>query len=342
MSKLTINKRVKLQANIWITRLNRGLTDEEKLALVAWINQSTVHHYAIYNVATFFDNTSQLKELNGIFPIERLEQRSIDKKALFFVTCIILLLMVVAYSFWSNKQISIQNSPAIYASTIGQSRTIHLDDGSIVTLNSNSKIKVSYDVFARHINLLRGEAQFYVAKDINRPFTVTAGAKSFTALGTIFNVQKNNELDMELIVSEGQVLITKANIASSSLAEMINQETAKSYSDIIINDGEKSVIENAEQLTTTQLLPEQIQQKLAWQKGIIVFNGEPLIHALEEVSRYTHTRFEVSDVQIKNIQVAGSYHINDINSLLSSLEGNFNISYKFSANNSVQLSKKQS
>jgi transmembrane sensor len=241
-----INDRIKLQASTWVSRLNRGLTDDEKPQLIAWINQDPAHHRAVYNVATFFDNIEQLKELNGVFPIEKSQQQQARKKATFFCLMMLTIVSVLWSMHWYVNSSNRANTPQIYASDLGKREQITLSDGSIVTLNSASMIKVSYRRDHRLVNLLKGEAQFDVESDPTRPFTVTVGTQSFTALGTIFNVQKNNESDMELLVTEGQVLVANAALEQRALIDLITVEKAKFMSTRIITSGEEAIIENSQ------------------------------------------------------------------------------------------------
>ncbi len=62
-----------------------------------------------------------------------------------------------------------------------------LSDGSVVTLNADSRIDVHMDQHQRNI-LLRGEAIFKVAHDESRPFFVHAEHTTVRAVGTQFNV----------------------------------------------------------------------------------------------------------------------------------------------------------
>jgi len=78
---------------------------------------------------------------------------------------------------------------------------------------------VNYSQNQRKITRLRGEANFDVVKNSQRPFTVVTGDKSFTALGTVFNIQTNGNIltDVELLVEEGRVLLSKADDIKESL-----------------------------------------------------------------------------------------------------------------------------
>lgn len=81
---------------------------------------------------------------------------------------------------------------------------------------------------------------------------------------------------------------------------------------------------------------------LAWQQGNIIFRGESLVEAMQEISRYTNYQFEFSNEEIKNLQIAGLFKTSDINSLLMSLESNFDVTYEKMSHNRIRLSKKPS
>jgi transmembrane sensor len=340
VSNRLINQQIKQQARSWVRCLNRGLTDSEKPQLIAWLNQNPLHHQAIYKATSVFDNINELNELNGIFPLEKNNRLSaFSAKSLFFMIALLGLFTILLSKSLSTYSLFTPNKSVIsFQTNIGEKNNVLLADGSKVTLNTHSKIIVNYTQGHRNIDLIYGEVQFDVAKDKTRPFTVTSGVKSFTALGTVFNIQKNNELDMELIVSEGQVLVSD-NHSRSTLTTLIDIESNKQDSIMIITDGEKSVIENKVQQQTLKLSKAQAEQELSWQQGMLIFKGETLRQALSEVSRYTNVQFEIANDEVSNIKIAGYFKAGDINGLLESLAYNFNIKYKYNATNSIQLSK---
>src|SRR5581483_6720366 len=76
-------------------------------------------------------------------------------------------------------------SPMTFQTVIGQQSSFTLQDGSVVFLNTNSKVRVESSTAERHIELVRGEARFKVAKDAGRPFTVGTATAAVRALGTV-------------------------------------------------------------------------------------------------------------------------------------------------------------
>ncbi len=105
----------------------------------------------------------------------------------------------------------------------GVERKILLDDGSLITLASGSEIRFSdpFDATKRNV-FLKGKANFKVAKDKARPFTVFSGDIITTALGTEFSVsafQKSENILVRLF--EGKVVITSSKTARLRLKESI-------------------------------------------------------------------------------------------------------------------------
>ncbi|TWX53070.1 FecR family protein [Colwellia hornerae] len=221
---------------------------------------------------------------------------------------------------------------------VGQQTRFSLSDGSRVKLNTNSLIQVSFSKNKRLLTLVKGEASFDVTKDKSRPFTVRVGERSFTALGTIFNIEKKSNKDMELVVTEGRVLITEPHQPIDKITKPLTTLTAEKLPGIVITSGEIATIKNSVYTANKRSSFEQIQRALAWQQGMLVFNGQPLDKALAEVSRYTTTKFEIIDKKLTKTKVSGYFKANDINGLLESLENNFNIQFEKVNNNTIRLS----
>ena len=76
----------------------------------------------------------------------------------------------------------VQNHSPQYRTAIGEQRIVKLEDGSIVTLNTRSQIKVRFERDRRRIDLIEGEALFEVAHDTARPFQVFAGTAEVRAV----------------------------------------------------------------------------------------------------------------------------------------------------------------
>lgn len=97
-----------------------------------------------------------------------------------------------------------------YATPSGEQHILQLRDGSLLTLNTRSKVSVRFSDAAREVRLLVGNAAFKVARDTTRPFRVYAGDNVITAVGTEFNVLRRAE-ETRVAVLEGRVRISRQN-----------------------------------------------------------------------------------------------------------------------------------
>lgn len=163
---------------------------------------------------------------------------------------------------------------------IGEVREVPLDDGSIVTLNTNSEVAVKYSKELRQIHLLRGEALFDVAKNKKRPFIVVAGDTQVRAVGTSFSVSMLPERPIQVLVREGVVELKRADTVARVLPVRVsaNMRALSSPSDRII---------------AASLPQENVKRDLVWQYGQIAFDNETLSDAADEFARYNEVRIIV-------------------------------------------------
>ena len=345
-------------ACLWISRMDRGLSTAEKQQLVEWCKQKSQHYNALLEMASYWDDLSVLNELSDLFPLIHTKTGKRNKYAAIALAASVTIISLLGINTFIDKSFlpylpSQHEQRLTYTDTlkadVGKQAIFTLQDGSQVQLNTNSLLEVDYSPTKRQLTLVRGEARFDVTKDTNRPFIVTAGEKSFTALGTIFNVQKNTDQAMELVVTEGKVLITKAMTSVSDIKDSLLSVSTSIKPDnleaALVISGEKAVIaENSASLVNTpieKISLDQINRDLAWQQGMLIFEGEPLSTALAEISRYTSSSFEIVDSQLAELTVAGYFKAGDIEGLLTSLQSNFGIDYHKNSRGTILLTSKE-
>jgi len=88
----------------------------------------------------------------------------------------------------------------------GETQQFELPDGSTAWLAGDSAVALDFGDGRRDLVLLRGEAMFDVVKDPSRPFVVTAGDTSATAVGTRYGVAHRAEA-VVVEVEEGRVSV---------------------------------------------------------------------------------------------------------------------------------------
>ena len=126
---------------------------------------------------------------------------------------------------------------------------------------------------------------------------------------------------MSIIVSEGRVAVSTASIEPDpNLSEPrpnIRPTRLLEAGDRLELIGQEAQFE--------RLSSSKIEDALAWQHGMIVFEGDPLVDALGEVSRYSDARFELAEESIGKMKVAGVFQIRDLNGFVDSLRANLGI-----------------
>jgi transmembrane sensor len=188
----------------------------------------------------------------------------------------------------------------VYATKSGERSIVKLADGSQLVLNYATELDVRLDENARRVTLHKGEALFTVAHDSTRPFKVVAGDGVVTALGTRFEIRREDQ-HVTVTLSEGRV----------SLDRQVDQEHLQ--------------LEPGEQVGYQVDAPELHQRTVdaevvtSWSTGRLRFRSTPLSEALEEVNRYSTTQIRIVDPTLAAIPIAGTFEIGDTTSVVSAL-----------------------
>ena len=152
----------------------------------------------------------------------------------------------------------------------GEIRLISLEDGTSLTLDTASEVRVLYDDTQRWAELVEGKALFSVAPELGRPLVVRAGPALLRATDTSFSVRRVGRAPVELLVRDGFLDI--GTQSSSSIRAGANS---------------RIVVPLSGAIETRTLTPTQVTAELSWQKGMLVFEDTPLPQAADEFARYT-------------------------------------------------------
>lgn len=170
-------------------------------------------------------------------------------------------------------------------STLAETRTVQLPDGTQVVLNRHSSLSYPdpFDKKTREVTL-QGEAYFAVSKNAEHPFIVQTGALSVRVLGTEFNVEaypKDEQIRASLF--EGSVAIDTENDHR-----------------LVLVPGECVVYDlMSKNLSKTQIIRR--ADEMAWQTGAIVFNNL----TLGEIARRLSNLFNV-EIRVANPVLAAT------------------------------------
>jgi transmembrane sensor len=204
-----------------------------------------------------------------------------------------------------------------YRTAIGERLSTRLADGSEIMLNTDSQLEVEYSATERIVVLNRGEAIFRVARDPARPFGVRVGERVVQAVGTVFNIKKNTQDDVEVTVTEGQVRVMHPATRGTGNRLTVVPELTLVAGDLAV------LREFGDQVRRVESV--QIEANLAWQHGTLVYRGETLVDVLADMSRYTTVRFRIADDSLRDRQVGGYFRAGDVDGLLLALRESFDI-----------------
>ena len=70
---------------------------------------------------------------------------------------------------------------------------------------------------------------------------------------------------------------------------------------------------------------QELERRLAWRSGYLVFSGDPLVQVVEEINRYTTMNVEISDPVLRDIKIGGRFKVGELDAMLSVFESSFAI-----------------
>jgi transmembrane sensor len=316
----------------WAVRIAEGeLSADERIAFHSWYSASARHREALARLSHVWQHCDALAELSDhaaadVTRASRAADRSRtavmlgyfpNRRSLLAAGVAAVALLIAG----KLAQKAVVTTPPVagemYATTaetaIGERATVALPDGSWMELNTHSAVAVRYTANERIVRLTRGEAHFIVASNAHRPFSVHAGDRVVTAVGTAFTVQLKADA-IEVTVAEGKISLGAAHAnPRKRVPDLLDRAVPA------LEAGQRAVLQDGREAVAT-LPPAELERRLAWRQGMLAFAGEPLSHVLEELERYTDVVIEVTDPTLRALPVAGRLRIDDVASMLEALQ----------------------
>ncbi|MBY8822912.1 FecR family protein [Sphingomonas colocasiae] len=182
-----------------------------------------------------------------------------------------------------------------YATKIGERSRFTLDDGSVVSLNTNSVLDVTFTPGRRDVRLIQGEGLFHVAKNKDRPFVVTAGGLRTTAIGTAFDVRLDRGR-VRIVLTSGRVVVDSVRSGPAGRLPAIDPISLQPGEQLAADENHAVVVSAAD-----------VEQATSWRQGQLIFRDEPLASAIGEMNRYTRDQIVIEDPKIARLRVSGVF-----------------------------------
>jgi transmembrane sensor len=205
---------------------------------------------------------------------------------------------------------------------LGEIRTIDLPDGSKVTLDTDSQVRVSFAAEVRRVELVRGRARFEVRADPSRMFVVEAGDRQVSAPEGSFDAAlQPNGVCVSAWRGSLDIRDRGATITSAALFRLAPGQS------IALPPGQGLPPRSRPAGTDTG----------QWPAGMLVFHSTPLSDVLAETNRYSRRRIALGDPSLGELRVTGTFRPLPVDALAASLAAAFDLRVGSDASGNIVL-----
>lgn len=314
------------EAAAWIERL-KDAGPQERAEFARWLRQSPAHVRETLLATSWrvvlqhmgqergFDieryRAAASSNIIGLQPREPAPRRS-PALSWPWLAAVGLSIAITAAVLLGTLPLLRENLWSEYQTSVGEQRSLTLVDGSVVSLNARSRVRVDFSSAARDVYLEDGQALFSVTHDSVRPFRVHAGNGVVQAIGTKFDVRRLVDR-VEVAVLEGRVKVASDPVQAKSAA-LASAAPASAQ----LNEGEALSISARGQIS--ELTHVDVEDIGAWRQRRLVFRDRPLGEIVEEFQRYNRTpHIEVEGKELRARTFNGVFDADDPQALLSYL-----------------------
>ena len=187
-----------------------------------------------------------------------------------------------------------------HVSTLAQSgRTLLLPDGSTLSVNANTRVRLEFSAQQRDIYLDQGQLYIEVTANKEQPLVVHAGDARIRVVGTGFDVRRSPR-QLVVSVAHGQVAFTP--------------------------DAHSSILLGAQQRATYDYARRSLQEQTLgsgevadWRSGHLSFRNRELASLVDELDLYRPGVIQLADGPLARYKVSGNLNISDPLALVKAL-----------------------
>lgn len=227
----------------------------------------------------------------------------------------VILLVSVLFTFqFLTVEESATDSPRTVTVMKGEKKTIRLQDGSRVRLNSDSRLTIpnSFSANKRRVKL-SGQAYFEVEASKNRPFIVISGDSYTKVLGTKFDVNAYPEYEqIEVAVREGSVEV--GSLDKGSNAKNISANQIGIYS--------------IKKQDTDVKAARDLSRYLGWTEGKLIFRNTSLQEVANKLERWYGINCEIENSALGSKEFTSTFDKEPLQEVLNIIALSMNITYK--------------
>ncbi len=276
------------EAALWAAKVDAGpLHPDDQAGLDAWLDED-IRHVGAFAQASAHLTPLMQRDISSVPAVALSRRRVVWGGGIAAAAAGLLVGGRATLRYFGEER---------YATRVGEMRVVPLNDGSLISLNTQSEVVVRYSKSRRDIDLIQGEALFDVAKNAQRPFVVHAGDTAVRAVGTSFTVRMLPSRPVQVLVKEGVVEVSRPDIPVAPPVRAVADTRAVAP-------------ENAP-IVAKSIAAAEVERALAWRDGRIAFHGETLGTAADEFARYSDIRIRIDDPSIAGERITGLFLAGD-------------------------------
>lgn len=276
------------QVATWLLRLEEAPDDQTLRAeYEAWLAQSEQHRKAHETITLLWQNA---EELGSLAPAQipakvgTLAPRNPRvRKFVWGAAALAACLAMLAFPAIQRRLV------ADLSTSVAETRTIELEDGSRASLDAASSIAVVYGPNQRTVTLLAGQAFFEVVPSAERPFVVSASDVKVMVTGTSFSVARSSN-GIAIEVETGTVKVSREGKLLAGLEA-----------------GQRARVAPSGATTRGTVTPDEVA---AWRDHRIVVYQATIRDVVEQIGRYLPAAIVFRDKEIADRLVTGVIDLN--------------------------------
>ncbi len=344
-SEFDENSPIEIAASDWISRVDRGLTAKEQDEYMEWLTKDEAHRKAIaayHNDWDDFDRLAgiHLKSHARIDPdlltpghLPKRGYRKLFSKVILISTVPIAALFAAAL-YWgfpeAEESSGLNVQPAVELLARIEQRT--LDDGSEIEINRGAEVKEAYTPSERRVFLIKGEANFDVAKDPDRPFIVNVAGVDIRAVGTRFSVNLAKD-GVDVIVTEGRVQV------KPSLPKLASELPLP---EAFLAFGQRAKVtlnQESMEVSVSTIGAAEIEEVHRWQPRLLDYDQILLGEIVKEFNRSNPIQVALSDPSLENISLSSSFWSDNVEGFVRLMESSFGMKAEWRGSREIVLRK---
>ncbi|MHC8310607.1 FecR family protein [Pseudomonas sp. GT1P32] len=283
---------IEAQAAVWFVRNREDHSDAHRKAFEQWLSvpeQAKAYH-AFEHLWT---DLAELRELNKPLPLTPRRKSNAWRPSLAVAAALVC--AVLAFSLGTPRGVYQQQ---IAAQSQG-ARTFNLPDGSTLSVNANTRLRIDFTGQQRQLYLEQGQLYLDVAPDKERPLWVHAGDATVRVVGTGFDVRRG-EKQLVVSVAHGQVAFAPS-----------------SKTQVMLGAQQQATVDLASGALQQQTLAD--GQVADWRSGHLAFRNRELASLVDELNLYRARPVLLADPKLGRFKVSGNLDVTDPDALLNAL-----------------------